>query len=421
MAPRRAAAGLRRLSLDPAILAGVRSAGSRAPNEPVLENEYYRVEFDPAGGAITRLLVKADHWEALERAGQRRGPGGGPRRLVGALQAARRRQPHRHEDASTPSPQPGQAVFSNEQADPPGTVTPRAGLLRVQRGSRRSARKARSPRPSACTRACDGIDIRTQILNNDQFVRYRVLFPTSIRTAGASTRSRSGRSSSPAAIEFPAQNWIDYGNGQQGLALLNRGLPGNNVSDGTMMLSLAAQHADRGLRLRRRLRAGHVVRLGPGIGQGVHVRLRAGSARRRLAAGGRLSRRDGVQPSVDGLARCARTPASCPIVGGSLEIAPPNVVLTALKPGRGRHGRAAGLRGGRRADQSDRSAVAADRRGRRSQSHGGPRPAMSWPTTHCNSTCDRLRSRRSSCGWKSESVAEAADAAANARRGAGSR
>ena len=42
----------------------------------------------------------------------------------------------------------------------------------------------------------------------------------------------------PAGIEFPAQNWVDYGNGQQGVALLNRGLPGNNVADGTMMLSL---------------------------------------------------------------------------------------------------------------------------------------------------------------------------------------
>ena len=42
----------------------------------------------------------------------------------------------------------------------------------------------------------------------------------------------------PDSIEMPAQNWIDYSDGRHGLALLNRGLPGNNVSDGTMMLSL---------------------------------------------------------------------------------------------------------------------------------------------------------------------------------------
>src|SRR5207253_10394475 len=42
----------------------------------------------------------------------------------------------------------------------------------------------------------------------------------------------------PLSQEFPAQNWIDYSDGRNGVALLNRGLPGNNTSDGTLMLSL---------------------------------------------------------------------------------------------------------------------------------------------------------------------------------------
>ncbi len=42
----------------------------------------------------------------------------------------------------------------------------------------------------------------------------------------------------PAGIEFPAQNWIDFGNARRGVALLNRGLPGNAVSGSTMILSL---------------------------------------------------------------------------------------------------------------------------------------------------------------------------------------
>ena len=101
-----------------------------------------------------------------------------------------------------------------------------------------SARKARSLRPSASMRDLRRIDIRTQILNQDQFVRYRVMFPTTIRDGQSVHEIPFGSIQRPAAIEFPAQNWIDYGNGQQGLALLNRGLPGNTVSDGTMMLSL---------------------------------------------------------------------------------------------------------------------------------------------------------------------------------------
>src|SRR5262249_52075536 len=42
----------------------------------------------------------------------------------------------------------------------------------------------------------------------------------------------------PMSQEFPAQNWIDYSDSSHGLTLLNQGLPGNNVSEGTLMLSL---------------------------------------------------------------------------------------------------------------------------------------------------------------------------------------
>jgi alpha-mannosidase len=38
--------------------------------------------------------------------------------------------------------------------------------------------------------------------------------------------------------EYPAQNWIEYSDGEKGLCLLNRGIPGNNVTGGVMMLSL---------------------------------------------------------------------------------------------------------------------------------------------------------------------------------------
>lgn len=42
----------------------------------------------------------------------------------------------------------------------------------------------------------------------------------------------------PSGIEFPAQKWMAYGDGTRGVAVLNRGLPGNNAVDGTLMLSL---------------------------------------------------------------------------------------------------------------------------------------------------------------------------------------
>jgi alpha-mannosidase len=83
------------------------------------------------------------------------------------------------------------------------------------------------------------IDIHTTLLNNDKFVRYRVLFPTSISSGRRFDEIPFGAIERPLEQEFPAQYWTDYGDASRGLALLNRGLPGNNVAGGgTLMLSL---------------------------------------------------------------------------------------------------------------------------------------------------------------------------------------
>ena len=82
------------------------------------------------------------------------------------------------------------------------------------------------------------IDLETTIVNNDKFVRYRLLFPTSIQNGRRFDEIPFGAIERPERHELPAQNWIDYGDGKHGLALLNIGLPGSNVSDGTLLLSL---------------------------------------------------------------------------------------------------------------------------------------------------------------------------------------
>jgi alpha-mannosidase len=82
------------------------------------------------------------------------------------------------------------------------------------------------------------IDIRTRLMNNDKSVRYRVLFPTSIKGGRRFDEIPFGAIERPLEQEFPAQYWVDYSDGSKGLAVLNRGLPGNNVAGGTLMLSL---------------------------------------------------------------------------------------------------------------------------------------------------------------------------------------
>ncbi|HOS94955.1 MAG TPA: glycoside hydrolase family 38 C-terminal domain-containing protein, partial [Armatimonadota bacterium] len=71
-----------------------------------------------------------------------------------------------------------------------------------------------------------------------EFVRYRVVFPSSIAEGVATHEIPFGAIERPVGIEFPAQNWMDWSDGEKGLALLNRGLPGNAVIDGALVLSL---------------------------------------------------------------------------------------------------------------------------------------------------------------------------------------
>jgi len=67
--------------------------------------------------------------------------------------------------------------------------------------------------------------------------RLRAVMPTGIE-AGTIRREIPAGYIEQAEGEYPAQNWMDYGDGRQGLCLLNKGLPGNNVTDGVMLLSL---------------------------------------------------------------------------------------------------------------------------------------------------------------------------------------
>jgi alpha-mannosidase len=81
------------------------------------------------------------------------------------------------------------------------------------------------------------IDFKTTLVNRQKWVRYRAAFPTSLRDGRIVHEVPFGAIERPEG-EYPAQNWIDCCDGEKGLGLLNRGLPGNNVTAGVMMLSL---------------------------------------------------------------------------------------------------------------------------------------------------------------------------------------
>jgi alpha-mannosidase len=214
-------------------------ATSAAGPRVELENEHYRVILDGATGAITSLRLKQGDWEVLSGPGNvvareqdrgdlwelYKGLDGGSRVAMTTQQKVPRR---------------GQAVYSDEGTGDPGTmmIGPVFSELRVARPFG-SGRFATTVRVYARLRR---IEITTTLVNQEKFVRYQALFPTTINGGKSTHEIPFGSIDRPDAIEFPAQNWVDHGDGRRGLALLNIGLPGNLVTDGTMMVSLLRAH-----------------------------------------------------------------------------------------------------------------------------------------------------------------------------------
>ena len=203
-----------------------------------LENAFYRLEFDLWNGTIASLYDKVNQWEVLPeslRMGnllvkeadygnfwQYNGPCKGD-----ALYPMEGRYP-------LPAFNANQVDFAhNYHGD--GNIL--AGNARIEF---RIAAPFGSGQFVTRVRLYAGlprIDIQTTLVNQDEKVRYRAALPTSIQGGTITYEIPFGAIARPEG-EFPAQNWIDYSTTDRGVTLLNRGLPGNNVVDGVMMLSL---------------------------------------------------------------------------------------------------------------------------------------------------------------------------------------
>jgi alpha-mannosidase len=290
----------------------------------LVENEYYSAGFDLSTGALTNLTVKAGDWQALS----------GPANVVASEadkgdfwelyttldggQSLIMKRP-------LEVPHAGQARFSTDEVATNGVANrgPVFSEIVVQHafGTNSFATSAR------IYHGLSRIDFTTRILNNDQFVRYRLLVPTSIKNGRNFQEIPFGAIERPMSQEFPAQNWADYSDADHGVALINRGMPGNNISDGTMMLSLLrstridvywgveAQRSNSGLELGKELT--------------LHYALEphAGDWR---TAGVYKTGLEFNNPLI--VRKIASHAGTLPDKWGMLEVAPNNVVLSAFKP-----------------------------------------------------------------------------------------
>jgi alpha-mannosidase len=212
---------------------GTASAGQE--DQGSIENEFYRATFNLWTGEMTSLVDKSTGWEALRASGNvvaQEQDSGDLWQLYGILNGGRNIAmtlpivlPDRSRSKFSSEWMGGSGrtvagpVFSEYHVSHPFGKGNFSTRVRLYAGSRR-------------------VDIETQILNNDSYVRCRALFPTTIKGGKRMDEIPFGAIARPLGQEYPAQNWIDYGDGAHGLALLNCAMPGNNVVDGTLMLSL---------------------------------------------------------------------------------------------------------------------------------------------------------------------------------------
>ncbi|MBD3174578.1 MAG: hypothetical protein GF320_05335 [Armatimonadia bacterium] len=204
----------------------------------IMESDLYRLEIDAWNGAIRSLIHKPTMWDAVD-----------PERPYAGTIAKERDfgnfweyNGHCKGDAflpmnrSHPLPTPGEerADFSHLYGGD-GRVT--KGQARVEYnvgfafGTGYFATRVR------LYPGIERVDIHTTLINGDKRVRYRAAFPTSLRQGAITHEIPFGAVERPEG-EFPAQSWMDVSDGTRGLAILNRGLPGNNVEQGVAMLSL---------------------------------------------------------------------------------------------------------------------------------------------------------------------------------------
>lgn len=296
-----------------------------------LENEHLHVRLDATTGAIQQILVKDGEWEAL------RGPGN-----VVSLQDDHGdfwELYHNLDGLSSVSytntqhvPETGKAKFSNEYHDKPGklTIGPVFAEFEV---SHPFGEKGQFESKVRLARGSRSIELSTGLVNQDKYVRYQAIFPTSI-TRGANVQEIPfGAMERPLGVEMPAQNWSDCGNKDRGVAILNFGLPGNvTTSDGTMLLSLMratcitsygfgggyepGMSSDTGYQIGKHLNFRYAIMPHNGTWQDAQV-YRAGLEHNSPLV---------VQKAVS-------HPGRLPKKWNVLEISQPNVVVSALKPG----------------------------------------------------------------------------------------
>ncbi|HLK57788.1 MAG TPA: glycoside hydrolase family 38 C-terminal domain-containing protein, partial [Chthonomonadaceae bacterium] len=204
----------------------------------VIENEFFRVEIDAWNGAIKSLVEKATGWEVI--------PADRPfgNTIVRELDNGNFWEYNGHckgdalhpmnRDHPLPAEGDSRAAFSHHYGGD-GRVS--HGRARMDYNVNFAFGKGFFATRVRLYSGLPRIDIHTTLINQDERVRYRMALPTTLQNGVITQEIPFGAIERPKG-EFPVQNWMDYSAEGKGIAVLNKGLPGNNVDDNVLLLSL---------------------------------------------------------------------------------------------------------------------------------------------------------------------------------------
>ncbi len=305
-------------------------ASASRKDEASIENRLIRARLNLWTGELMSVVMKDDGWEALKGSGNvvaREEDGGDFWELYGTLNGAR--FPAMTRKVGLPKPE--RTVLSSEAVG--GSGHTENGPVFAECRVSHPFGKNEFTSTLRLYRDARRLEITTEIVNQEPFVRYRVLFPTAISDGKNTQEIPFGAIERIQAQEFPAQNWMDFSNDLHGLAVLNRGLPGNNVAQSVMMLSLA--------RSSRLISYGYIGGYEQGVssdtGLELGKRLTFHYALVPHAGDWRQAEifREGLEFNHPLIARVLATHAGdLPPRWGFLSVQPRNIVLSGLKPAR---------------------------------------------------------------------------------------
>ncbi len=215
-----------------------------ADQPAALDNESCHVEFDRATGAMTRLEVKDGGWQAIRGAANvvsREDDQGDLWETYQPLDGGSRIGVLKKQAVPTAS---ATTKLSSEFSGEPGVV--RVGPVYSEFSISHPFDRGEFATTVRLVRGSRRVEFKTRLVNQSELVRYQALFPTTIAAGRSSHAIPFGAIERPPDVEFPAQEWVDWSDGERGVALLNVGLPGNLVADGTLIVSLLRAQTLRG-------------------------------------------------------------------------------------------------------------------------------------------------------------------------------